>query len=137
MGTEKIYLVIEAHWEYNDENYNKAGSRHGVSDVGTHKRAFRKKVDAVAEAQRLSIKEIKGTNIAEYASDGVGSILADGKEEAFRKLLGIDPEDDRDLDRLDYKTFEIPTNITDAKAAAILDCLSIGWYGVVELDIEG
>jgi len=137
MGTEKIYLVIEAHWEYNDENYNKAGSRHGVSDVGTHKRAFRKKVDAVAEAQRLSIKEIKGANIAQYAREGVSSIVADGKEETLLKLLGGDPEDGEELDDLDYRKFEIPTNITDAKAAAILDCLSIGWYGVVELDIEG
>jgi hypothetical protein len=128
----KMYVVVEASWEYDDEYYSESGSRYGDEHVGKAKKVFTKRTDAVVMAQKCNVKEIKGTNLAGYTGgDSLDSIIQDGKYEKLAELLTGDPSQE-----LDYDNAEVPSDISDTKAAEILDCITIGWYDVVEVDAE-
>lgn len=127
----KVYVVIEGAWEYNDEYYHKACD--GASNVGRPERVFTERSRASARARELDIREIKGCNLHDYASDGMLELIQEGKERELSELLFNRP--DHDWDRWDCSC-SVPSNISDEVADKILDCLTIGWYDVVEVDLD-
>jgi len=121
----KVYIVVEANWEYDDQFYHRSG--------GTNKRVFSKKVSAEQYARNLNIKEVKGISLGSYAGDenNISDICFPGKYSKLCELLTGDP-----LTDLDWATTRVPNNISDEKAGEIMDCLNIGWYEVQEFDAE-
>lgn len=126
----KVYVVIEGAWEYNDEYYMRSCDR--ASNVGRPKQVFTERNKATARARELDIQEIKGCNLSDYASDGMLVMIQEGKEEELSQLIFGRP--DHDWDRCDRCA--VSSNISDEVADKILDCLTIGWYDVVEVDLD-
>jgi hypothetical protein len=93
---------------------------------------FTKRTDAVIMAQKLNVKEIKGVRLGDYTGgNGLDDIIQDGKLEKLTELLTGDPHRDLEFDQAN-----VPSNISDTNAAEILDCLTITWYDVVEVEGE-
>lgn len=124
-------MVIESGWEYNDEYYHMACD--GDTRLGRPTKVFMDRVKASAKARELDIQQIKGCCLNDYASDGMLEIITEGKEEEFSRLLTGDPN----VDWNDWRRkAQVPSNISDELADKILDCINIGWYDVVEVDLD-
>lgn len=126
----KVYVVIESGWEYNDEYYHRACD--GASNVGKPTRVFTERPKAAARARELNIKEIKGTELRSYAGNGIEDLILDDKDKELSTLLFGKP----DHDWGDWDPVSVPANITDEKAAEILDCLNISWFDIVEVELD-
>jgi hypothetical protein len=129
----KVYIVVEANWEYDDQYYSRSGSRYGTNGVGVNKRVFKSKASAEQCARSLNIKEVKGADLGSYAGEGndISDICLPDKYSKLCELLTGDP-----LADLEWDNTRIPNNLSDEKAGEILDCLNIGWYEVQEFDAE-
>jgi hypothetical protein len=126
----KVYIVMERGWEYNDEYYHSACN--GAHNFGRPKRVFTERIKAVSKARELDIKIIKGCNLTDYASNGLLEMIQEGKEEELSQLIFGRP----DCDWNSCCHCLVPYNISDEVADKILDCLTIGWYDVVEVDLD-
>lgn len=127
----KMYVVVEGCWETNDEYYFRAGARHGNEEgIGTPKKVFLSKADAKAMATALNIKEVKGVCLSHF-SEEPQSLILDKKKNKLVKILGLQG---KPYEELEYDDFQIPEDISDETAARLLDCITITWYDVVEVD---
>lgn len=123
----KVYIVVEANWEYDDQYYTKhsGGKNHTV---------FMSKEKAEAQARRLNVLYLKSIdNIANYCSEGyeMDSIVEDGKYTRLAEILTGDP-----LAELDWDSCGLPKKMTQEQAEEIFDCLCIGWYDLQEMEAD-
>lgn len=126
-----MFVVVEAAWESNDEYYYRAGARSGNSKgMGTPQKVFADRAKAEAEALKLNIKHVKGVELYHYSEEPF-SLIDDAKMDTFLEILGLEG---RDFEEISSEELQIPTNLSDKKAAQVLDCLDITWYEVVEVD---
>lgn len=126
----KVYVVIEGAWEYNDEYYYR--SCHGASNIGRPERVFTERNKATARARELDIREIRGCNLNDYSSNGMLEIIQEGKEEKLSQLIFGHPNHNWD----EWSECKVPSSVSDEMADKILDCLNIGWYDVVEVNLD-
>lgn len=127
----KVFVVIESGWQYNDEYYYRACD--GDTRVGRPTRVFTDRERASAKARELDIQQIKGCCLNDYASDGILELIVEGREKELSQLLTGSP--DCDWSSWRYRAY-VALGISDELADKILNCINIGWYDVVEVEID-
>lgn len=126
LSMKKAYIIVKTAWEYNDQYYENLGGS------GYPKQAFLSKESAAKCARKLEIAEIKGCDIAAYGDEVMASIIRDNCEEKLSQIIYGNPSTNWER----VFTCLIPQDISDEIANEILDCLTIRWYDIVEVDID-
>lgn len=118
------YVVIQAHWRYNDEIYRRTGPK-----VGTPKNVFNTYAEAEAVAMGKNLDTLQVTDLAYYFED-IKDIVRDDSLEEFAKLMGLPFENGEVL----HGSNVFPKSLTREQLAQLYDCLTITFYDVVEVE---
>jgi len=124
----KVYIVTEIEWQYNDEYYYT--SEH---EGGKAIEAYRDLSEAVAVCEANNIAEARklnrrghqwNTTLGEYIGDSTPRISSD-----LAERMGLDLED--------IWEYEIPEDATDADVLALLKAAKIAFYKVEAVNFRG
>lgn len=120
---------MQVGFDYNDEYYSTAsyGTTYDAPD-----KVFTDKEKAILELDRQSIEMIRKEDLSGYGGNGISGICKNGMQDEFIKIYK--EEFGRDVeDSYDYK---IPKSATDEQIKKVMECLSLKFYELVEVDIE-
>jgi hypothetical protein len=128
----KAYVILNKGYEYNDEIYHEP-----ESGGGTPKKIYFTKADAKKEVIRLNIKEMKGTDIQQYAydlEDIVGDV--DGLKlyvDSLNTKYGI-PTPKSSWDRPGEYTLNEKAD--DEESLKYMKFVSLSFYDIVETEVD-
>lgn len=125
MENKKGYVVLEVGFEYNDE-INHTGN-YGATYEAPNK-VFLSKEKAEAQVKIQTFEKLRGLDLGSYCY-GLKEITKKGKMDI---LLGISEEMGIEIE----EGGAIPEEATDEQLEKILNCITLEFFTMVEVELE-
>ena len=130
MKKQKGYIVLEVGYEYNDEYYS-TGNYGEMYEAP--KKVFTDKEKAIIELNEKTINKLRGEDLGRYNGDGLDGICKKGMADEFAMIFKS--EFNKDIDDDGYE-IEIPKKATDEQIKKLMECLSLAFFELVEVEVE-
>lgn len=131
--SQKIYVVVEQDFEYDDQNYYTTG------DAGYPRKAFKTKRKAEENALQQSVASIRGRGFGEFTSSGLSNCF----DHPWEKVLEFCEKHGFETEEQTWKkeSSEVSNIKVDDQPEALvgqlLQWFNLDFYHVVEMTIGG
>ena len=124
----KGYIVMQVGFDYDDECYSTGnyGTTYDAPD-----KVYLSKEKAIAELDRQTIEKLRGENLGHYNGNGLEGICKKGKIDEFIKIF----KEEFDVD-VNNDSEKVPKTATDEQIRKVMECLSLEFYELMEVEIE-